>query len=516
MGSRVASFPRLLWSAWPVFLIAAVQIGLHLWVNAHDQFFRDELYYLAAGQHLDLGYVDFPPFVAAAAAGARALFGASLVGIRLLPALAGALIILIAAGIAAELGAGPLAQALTALAVALGPVFLGSSGILTMDIFDQLWWSAGIWILIRLVQRQNPRLWLAFGLIAGVAMLTKVTFGFFTLAVIAGLLLTPQRRLLFNRWLLLGGGIALLIFSPYLIWQFQHGFPTLEFWRTYASGKTYPVTPPEFLAQQILTAGWISLPLWLAGLFFFFFNPAGKPYRFLGWAYLFLYAIFTITQAKFYFLSPMYPALFAGGATVLDQIVRWRPGWRWFQAGYLGVVALISMTAIPLAVPILSPEAYIRYSAAFSGLGNVKIERNEEGELPQLFADHYGWQEIVASVANVYSSLSPAERDQACLYTDNYGEAGAIDLYGPAYGLPKAISGHNSYYLWGIGSCTGKVMISIGKPYADEAPWFDSVTEAGQTHCRYCMPFENDAPILILRGLKGSLADAWPTAKDYH
>ena len=506
---------RLRRSGW-LYPIASLQLLLHLWVNAHDSFFRDELYYLAAAQHLDLGYVDFPPFVALAAAFARAVFGSSVLAIRLLPALSGATLVLITAALAAELGGGLPAQCLAATTVALGPVFLGTSGLLTMDAFDQLWWTLAALILMRLINHGQPRLWLAFGLAAGVGMTTKVTMAFYCFALVVGLLLTPSRKLLFNRWLVFGGLIALVIFSPYIIWQVLHGFPPLDFWKFYAASKTYPVTPLEFFGQQVQTINPLAVPLVLAGLYFLFFVPNGKPYRALGWAYLILYVLFTIAKAKFYFLSPAYPVLFAGGAYALQGFVATRPRWGWLQMAYMRTLLVTGLLLAPFSIPILSTDDFIRLNDFLGGNAEVKTERLRTAALPQHFADRYGWPEMVGQIAQAYDRLTPQEKSEACILTANYGEAGAVDFYGPAYGLPKAISGHNSYYIWGPDGCTGQVVIAVGFPLSDLTPAFESVQAAGKVECSYCMPFENGAPISIARGLKISIEDAWPSAKSFN
>jgi hypothetical protein len=502
-------------SGW-LLLIALLQLVLHLWVNARDSFFRDELYYMAAAQHLDLGYVDFPPFVALATGFARAVLGSSVLAIRLLPAISGATLVLITAAMVVELGGGLLAQCLAAITVALGPVFLGSSGLMSMDPFDQLWWGLTAFVLLRLIKRGEPRLWLLFGLVAGAGMMTKVTMAFYCFALVVGLLLTPGRRLLFSRWLVFGGLIAFVIFSPYILWQVLHGFPTLDFWKFYATSKTFPVTPLEFFGQQVQTINPLALPLALAGLYFWFFVPGGKSYRVFGWAYLILYVLFTIQKAKFYFLSPAYPVLFAGGAYALEQFVRTRPRLNWLQMAYVRTILISGVLIAPFSIPILSTDNFIRLSSFLGGTTEVKTERLQSSALPQHFADRYGWPEMVAAVKQAYDTLAPQEQAQACIATSNYGEAGAVDFYGPALGLPKAISGHNSYYIWGPDGCTGQVVISVGIAQSDLAPSFESVQAAGQVECGYCMPFENGAPILIARGLKVSIRDAWPSVKSFN
>jgi hypothetical protein len=517
MDTRFSFSNWLRRSGWVILLIALVQFILHLWVNWHDNFFRDELYYMAAGQHLSAGYVEYPPFVALVAAFSRAVLGSSVLALRLLPALAGALIVLLTADMVAQLGGGVLAQGLAAVSIALGPVFIGSSGLLTMDPFDQLWWTLAAWVLLHLIKKQQPRVWLALGLVVGLGLLTKLTIGFFVIALMLGLLLSEQRSLLFNRWLVVAGLIALVMLSPYLFWQLQHGFPVLEYTRSYASGKTYQATPLEYFVQQAITTNPLALPLWLAGLYFLFFTAAGRPYRAFGWAYLFLYVFFMVQKAKFYWLSPAYPMLFASGSYALELLttsIRTVGRLRWMQPSYLLILALSGLFFVPFAIPILPVESFIKLSAN-SSAAEIKTENLQSSVLPQNYADRYGWREMVTEVKAAYDTLTPSEKAEACIIASNYGEAGAVDFYGPALGLPKAISGHNSYFIWGPQGCTGKVLITINVRLQDLAGSFESVEPAGRTACTYCMPFENNAPIGIARGLKVPIQSAWPRVKTF-
>jgi hypothetical protein len=495
-----------------VYLVLA-KLLLHLLSATQYGYFRDELYYIAASRHLDLGYVDFPPFIAAITALVRWTLGDSLLALHTLPALAGVLIMLLAGLMARELGGGRFAQGLAALAVLVAPTFLGTQSLLTMDPFDQLFWVLAIYVVLLMLKREDPRLWLLFGLVAGIGLLTKVTMLYLGLALVIGLLLTPNRRYLLSKWLWLGGLIALALFSPYIIWQVLHGWPTLEFWRIYSAGKTYPVTPPEFLVQQIMTLHPLTLPLWLAGLAYFFFG-GGKKYRTLGWIYVILYVVFTIQQAKNYFLAATYPMLFAGGAVLIEQAIRQRK-WLALQPAYASLLVVGGLVAAPLAVPLLPVETFIAYSQGFGGAAEMKQERLATAELPQHFADRFGWEELAASVAKVYAGLPPEEQAAACIYTGNYGEAGAMDFFGGAYHLPKAISGHNSYFIWGPDGCTGQVIITAGLRREDLTPSFDEVTSAGISLCQYCMPYENGLTIYVARGLKMDIREVWPQAKHY-
>ncbi len=519
---------------WAVPLIALLQFALHLWVGANDSFFRDELYYIAASRHLDFGFVDFPPLVALLAGGARLLLGGSLVALRLLPALAGALIVLLTADMVRRLGGNRLTQVLAAFVAALAPMFMGSSGLMTMDPFDQLWWTLCAWTLLRMIRSQDTRLWLLFGLFAGLGLLTKLTMAFYAAALLLGLLLSNQRRLLLTRWLVFGGLIALALISPYLIWNAVHGFPTLDFMQAYAGGKTYQASPLEFLMNQLAISNPLAVPLWLCGLWLAFFTLRGRPYRAFGWAYVFLYLLFMVQHAKFYWLSGAYPPLLALGAYGLELLVKpaalhvptahegvpplpeYPARLPWLQPAYAWALAVTGLFLVPFAIPILPPQAFIQLNGALGGIaGQVKQENLPSGVLPQNYADRYGWHEIVDSVQAAFDTLTPQEQADACIYADNYGQAAAVDFYGPAHGLPEVVSGHNSYFQWGPQGCTGQVLITVGVSAPDLAALFESVEPAGVTSCAYCMPHENGAPILIARGMRQPLEDVWPTVKGY-
>jgi len=491
--------------------LALFKLILHWLTSGGYGYFRDEFYYIAASQHLQWGYLEFPPMIALITAAARWLLGESLFALHFFPALAGALIVLLTGLMARELGGGRFAQIFAALAVIVAPIYLGIDSVLTMDSFDQLWWVMAAYIVLRLLKQDDPKLWLLFGLVAGLGLMTKLTLLYFGAALVVGLLLTPSRKHLASKWLWLGGLIAFACVLPYIGWEFVNGWPTLEFWKVYAGGKAYPVTPLEFLLQQITILHPLLLPLWLAGLGYYLFSKEGKTYRPLGIAYVALFVVFMLTQAKNYFLAPAYPMLFAAGALVIERFAG-RPRWNWLKPSYVSFVIIGGILTAPLVLPVLPVETYIRL---FGSSAKIQTERLQTGQLPQYFADRFGWRNLTATVAQVYKSLPPEDQAKACIFASNYGEAGAINFFGKAYGLPQAISGHNQYYLWGPGNCTGELIITVGVPQQDVESGFNSVTVAATAKCKYCMPFESDLHILICRGLKGSIQELWPGVRNY-
>ena len=329
-------------------LLAFVKLLVHVLTASNYGYFRDELYYMAAGRHLAFGYVDFPPFVALVAAFTRVLLGESLLALHFFPALAGAAVVVLTGLMARELGGGRFAQGLAALAVLVAPNFLVFGTWLTMDAFDQLWWVLASYVLLLILKRDRPRLWPLFGLVVGLGLLTKVTVLFFGFAVLLALLVTPARGQLRTPWPWLGGVIAFAFLAPYALWNASNGWPTLEFWGEYGS-KVAPTSPAGFVVQQVLTMNPGTLPVWCAGLYYYLFSSEGKPLRPLGWVYVVLFALFLIQDTKFYFLAPAYPALFAAGALEIERFVR-RRGWDRAGFAYTCVLALSGLVIGPLTV----------------------------------------------------------------------------------------------------------------------------------------------------------------------
>lgn len=484
--------------------VAFLAAALHLVTMTEYGWFRDELYYVACGRHLDFGYVDHPPFVALIAR-LTELFGGSLYATRLPSVLALVAVIWLCGRIARELGGGAWAQGMAALCALVVPVYLFTFHILSMNSFDVLFWTLGAWIVVRIVNGGDPRLWLLFGLVCGLGLQNKHSLLFFGFGVFAGLLLTPGRRHFRERWIWLGGAIAALVFLPHVIWQAAHGWPTAEFARNAMEHKNVALSPVAFFGEQVMQMHPFTFPVWMAGLVWLF----RSRYRVLGWMYVAAFLVLITQSSKAYYLAPAYPPLFAAGAVAIEGRIR-RP----FLRAALAILLLAggAVTA-PLTLPILPVETFIRYVRAL-GIGMSAGERHEMGALPQHFADMHGWEEMVAEVARVHRSLPPEERAKAGIYGQNYGEAGAVDLLGEKHGLPKASSGHNGYYLWGPQGA-GDPLIILGGDPEDHRQAFEDVRQAGTIRCGLCMPYENDQPVWIARGLKAPIGRVWPMTKHY-
>ena len=497
--------------------LATIKLALHLATNHNYDYFRDELYYIACSKHLALGYVDHPPLSIFLLAVVRWTLGESLFAIRLLPAVAGAALVVLAGLLARALGGGRFAQALAGLSVVIAPVYFAGADFFSMNAFEPLSWMLAALIVIRLLNSGDARLWVAFGVVVGFGAENKHSMLFFTFAVMVAVLLTRERRHLVDKHLWLGAAVACLLLLPNVLWQATHGWATLEFMHNARAYKNAPVSPGDFVAQQIVAMHPFTAPIWVTGLVAGLGAASWRRYRLLGLTYVVILVVFIVAQAKVYYLTPIYPMLLAAGATVIERCTS-RRGWRWLRPASIGVLVVGGAVTAPLTLPVLPVEMFARYADALhlnDAAKRAPSERQVLGDLPQYYADMFGWREMVATVAHIYDSLPPDDRAVAAIYARNYGEAGALDFFGKAYGLPAAISGHNTYWLWGPRDFGGAVVITVNVPEADLARYFESVVQAGATSCRFCMPFENNRPIFVCRGLKKPLAEIWPELKRF-
>jgi len=493
--------------------LSLLTVLIHFLANGGYGYFRDELYYMACGRHLAWGYVDQPPFVALMAVVTRHLLGSSLFALRFFPALCGGLLVLLTGLMAREMGGGRYAQVLTAVAVMVAPVYLAIDNYFSMNCFDQVFWALAGYVVIRILKQDNPKLWLLFGLVAGAGLMNKYSMGFLGLGVVVGLVLTPARRQLLSKWLWLGGVIAFLIFLPHILWEIHYGFPSLEFIHNATTFKNLPQTPLQFMTASALGIGFLSLPIWLAGLGFFFLGDDGKHFRLFGWVFVSILALFLVTKAKPYYLAPAYLFPLAGGAVAIADFVR-RHNWNWLRPASIVLLLAGGVMTAPFVLPVLPVESFIKYQARM-GVKAPREERGKAAKLPQQYADMFGWQNMAATVAEVYNSLSPDEKQKCVIGASNYGEAGAIDFFGKNYGLPNAISSHNSYWIWGPGDKPGEVLIVVGGNAKDYQAMYEDVEQAATITCEYAMPFETDLPVFLCRRPKMTLQQVWPHLKNF-
>lgn len=491
---------------------ALVKLLLQFAGIAHYGFFRDELYYMACGQHLAWGYVDQPPFVALVAWFAHHFLGNSLISYRLLPVLAGAAIVCITGLFTRDLGGGRFAQLLACIGILFAPAYFAFDSFLSMNAFEPLFWLLCAWIVLRIVKGSSPLLWLAFGAVAGIGLENKHTMLVFGFAVVAGLALSGNTKLFRSKWVWIAALVAFAIFVPNLIWESHHGWPQFEVVRNAREFKNVRMSPLLFLGDQALFLNPVALPLWLAGLAWFLFAREGKRYRFFGFAYLMVIAIFIVLDGKSYYPLPVYPMLMAAGGIALESFAA-VASWQWLRVAYPALLILGGLITVPFGVPLLPVNVFLRYSQIIPIAHYAKTEQDATVALPQLYADMMGWQNTAATISRVYHQLPKSEQADCAILTGNYGEAGAIDYYGPALGLPKAISGHNSYYDWGPRNYSGNCVILFGDRSTELKELFGDVQQVATISNPLSMPVERELVVYLCRKPRAPLAELWPHFK---
>jgi dolichyl-phosphate-mannose-protein mannosyltransferase len=480
-------------------------------------YFIDEFYYLACAARPAWGYVDHPPFSILILDASRWLLGDSLPALRLVPALCGAGTVILTGALARRLGAGIFGQTLASVATVFAPIPLVLFGIYSMNSIEMLLWIASFYVLAVLLAKDQPRLWLIFGLLTGIGLLNKHTAVLLSAAVTIGMLLSPARKQLATRWPWLGAGLATLIVLPNLWWQHAHGWPSLEFYRNADLYKNAPTPPLQVLIQQILFYNPGAFPVWLAGLLFFLRSERGRPYRAIGWAGASLLIMMIVSQkSRPDRIAALYPMLFAGGAVWLEAIShKHRLGWT--RPASLLLIVSGGLVFLPLAVPLLPPQMAARYAAATGVVPQIERGEGKASQLPQWFADRFGWREFVADVETAVRRLTPEERSRAVIVVPSYGHAGALELFGGP-DLPPVLSPQNTYYLWGLELLAGRNVeggIAVGSDPGKLRQFYTQVELIGVHRCSYCMPWRANLAIYRVWGPKAPLVDVWPQLRHY-
>ena len=487
--------PRLAFR--PLLVVAAAFVALELAVAARYGIHRDELYFLACARHLAWGYVDQPPFVPAVAWAAGHLFGPSAVSLRVLPALAGGASAFITAGMARELGGERRAQVLAALAAATSPQVLGATHLLSTAAFDIFFWACITWLVLRLLRTNDQRLWLALGAVSGVALLNKHNV-LFLLGALGVALLFSRRDVLRGPWPWVGAVVALVIWSPNVIWNAQHDWAAVEMTRSLHKENGGLGASIGFIPSQLIVVGPVLAPFWIAGLRRLLKDGFAKP---LGVAYVVLLVVYAISGAKPYYAAGVYFVLFASGGLWVERRIEEghvRSFRRWAIAMVVGVVI-----AVPLTLPVLPVTDLAKGSW--------------QGDINKDLSATVGWKRVVRQLGDIAATLSPAERPRVVVYTGDYGAAGAVDLYGHDFGLSRAVSGHNNYWWWGPPrGADGATVIAVSLPASYLRTVFDQVLPAGKVDTGFGVwSEERGAPIFICRGQRSTWAAAWPAAKHY-
>ncbi|HWR16159.1 MAG TPA: glycosyltransferase family 39 protein [Terriglobales bacterium] len=486
-----------------VIAIALALLAFHIATNNQYGFHRDELQTVDDARHMDWGFVAYPPVTPFFGWLSHLLFGDSLRGYRFFPALAQSLVMILAALMARELGGRRLAQLIAALAVMVAPVSLAAGALYQYVSFDFLWWVLLAYLVIRLRRTEDDRLWLPIGAVIGLGMMTKYTMLFLALGLVTGVLL-DARRYLRSKWLWAGVALSLAIFLPHAIWQFRHDFITADFLRHIHERDVRIGRTKNFLPEQFLIgANLFTVPIWLAGLYFYFRHPEGRSFRILGWMFIVPLVFFVIAKGRGYYMAPAYPMLLAAGAVFLEHWVsnrRPKPS-RAIVAATSAMIAVGGVLVAPIAMPLVPVN-----SALFQ-----KIDNDD-------FREEIGWPELVQEVARIRDTLPATEKNNFGILAGNYGEAGAINLLGSQYGLPRAISGTNSFWLRSYPQNEPQTLIVLGFSRRGLEEVFQQCELAGKITNSYGVKNEEseDHPeIYVCRTLRQPWPEFWKTFRRF-
>jgi hypothetical protein len=500
--------------AWRLLLgLALLDVAVHAlsgWLLAWG-YMTDELYFLDCADRLDWGYVDHPPLSIAVLAAVRGALGHSLPALHALPALLGAAAVVLTGLLAREMGGGRTAQGVAALGALACPVYLALSNYYSMNPIEQVLWLLGMLLLLRIVDGGTRWWWIGLGVLMGVALMNKVSTAWFGAGLAVGLLLTPERRWLRTPWPWLAGAIALALLAPYLWWNARHGWPFLEFSRNAATQKVGRVSLLDFALQQSLSLGPNAAPLWFGGLIFAFASPSMRRARPLAWLFVTVALLLAASgSARPHYLAPAFPVVFASGGVFTEWLGQ---RWRWVPTFAMVWLAIGFVATAPLAIPLLTPAATVRYQNALGIRPREELERG--GLLPMHLGLYLHSEAVLGPLVAAYRSLSPEDQARVEILTNSFGESGAVDVLGRARGLPRAIGRHNSYWLWGPGNASGELVLTVWGDEDELREWFESCEKRGAIECPYCMEQMQAQSVYLCHHARRPLSALWPALKVY-
>ncbi|MFT4741742.1 MAG: hypothetical protein ACI9L9_002536 [Marivirga sp.] len=470
--------------------------------NQHYGFHRDELLHLSVSEHLAWGYMEFPPMIAALGSLSHWLFDYSLVGVRLLPTLAGASILVLCCLMAIELGGGKKAVLLAGICILVFIPFYRNHTLFQPVVFDQLFWTLGFYFMIKYMNTGHKKFLLFIGITLGLGLLTKYTILVWGLGIFTGLLFYQKGSLFKNKWLYISASLAVLLFLPNLLWQIANDLPLLKHLKALNESQLEGISPWSFLLEQLALP--FTFTISLIGIGGFFFDDKLKKYKMLGITALIIFASMWLLHAKAYYVFALYPLLFAAGAVRLSRLLSTKPTWVYATV----ILCLLPpLYFIPEATPIMPIEKFIRYKGLEAKEGRIALTSD--------YADMFGWEEQVELVDSVYRSLTPEDKKNSVLWAENYGEAGALKILGKKYGLPDPICRHGSFWLWGYGNENAAVWISLGNEKAAVEAVFEEVTLVKIITHPYAIAEENGIPLYIGRKPKVNIPKWWAAYENY-
>ncbi|MET3979483.1 hypothetical protein ABIB62_002069 [Mucilaginibacter sp. UYP25] len=446
-----------------ILIFVALKIILNLFAISNFGFHRDELLHLVLGDHLDWGYKEVPPFIALLAKITLNIFGDSVFAARIFSTIASGLIIWLTGQITTELGGRRYAITIACLALIFAPAFAASGYLFQPVVFDQLWWVVTVWLFAKYLNTADVKYLYWLGVAVGVGMLTKYTMAFFTASLIVGILISRERKLLFNKHVAYSALIAILIFLPNIIWQFAHHLPVIHHMQELRETQLDYVKPKDFVMQQVLVNG-VALLVWVTGFCFLLFSFKLRRFRYLAIAYVLIFLFLLEMNGKSYYLFGAYPMLFAAGGFALERMLK-RTYYILRTVAVL-IVVVPNLLLLPLVLPILPLDRTVTFiknaERRMPFLSFItKWEDQKQHPLTQDYADMLGWDEMAKKAADTYHSLTPEQQKHTQLFADNYGQAGALHHYRHKYNLPEVTSLNSSFQLWAADSLSAHYIIYV-------------------------------------------------------
>jgi hypothetical protein len=501
-------------------LIISISTFLLIYISTFFKgygYFIDEFYYIACANNPAAGYVDHPPLAPLLLTLFQFVFGNSVYAIRILPAIAQSAAVFLTGLLTKDIGGGKFAQVLAACALAASPTIIAFGGFYSMNAFEPLFAVLLLYFAVRMIKENNPKRWIALGIIMGLAVMNKHTFAVFIIGFVFSFLAAGKWKLFFNKWFVLGSMIGLIIFLPNVLWQVMNNYPSLEFYRNISAAKNVYTPPVAFIIAQVMGMSPTTAPVWLAGILFLFFSKRNKDFRFLAVLFISLFLFMLLSGvSRSDRLAFAYPAAFAGGALFFENVFR-KYNVKWLKA----VFVLFVISGLALALPIILP--YFSYKTVEAHTKflryNTELERGNRPLLPQILADRIGWEERFKLVYSAYQSLSDEDKKQTIIAAESYGQAGALELFGKDYNFPPVVSAHNTYYLWSKDRLRGNILLQLG--HRDD---FDGLKEVfnsvdiypGEYKNPYVTEHENNLKVFICRGPKIPYSQMLERSKFYY
>ncbi|TWJ01498.1 dolichyl-phosphate-mannose-protein mannosyltransferase [Mucilaginibacter frigoritolerans] len=430
-----------------VYLLALIKFILpYLIQNPVYEPHRDEFLYLAESHHMAWGYLEVPPLMSVFGYLTN-IMGGGIFWIKLWPSLFGAFTYILVARLIFLFG-GQLFAVIAGFMPFVFGYFMHVHFMFQPNFLDMFFWTLMAYGLVLYIKTEKTSGLYIAGIALGMGIMSKYSIVFFAISLLIGLLLTTERNILLKKHFYYALLIGLIICLPNLIWQYLHGFPFVTQAKELQDKQLQNVNRIDFLKFQLL----YNIPCiftWLSGLYWLFFISAGRQYRFIGWAFLIVMAIFVMGQGKGYYGMSAYPVLFGFGAVFLERLTTGR--FKYMRYVIIGYAVLIGCFLNTITLPFLPPQQLVTYyvhNSIFRKLGFLTWEDRKSHPLPQDFADMLGWEEMTAKVARVRNILPDSVKNKFVIDCDNYGEGAAIDHYGPLYHIGSPIGQSASYLFW--------------------------------------------------------------------